>query len=336
MPAPIETRIAEHLAHAIPDPIVLRSVQPLAGGACQDNYRVDLEIGGEPRRMVLRSDAKRSLPSSLNRAAEFEVIRAAVAAGVRTPAARWPARDLLREGSAAYFLDWVDGVAVGRQVLRNEELKQARAKLPAELASELAKIHSITPASAPNLTAALGPPIDPVERVLTTIRRSFDGLVEPRPALEWIFRWLTEHPPRSRERVLVHGDFRTGNFMVTEQGLSGVLDWEFARWGDPAEDIAWLCLRDWRFGQVDRPVGGFGQRADFLALYESASGRTVDPNDVRYWEIMGNVWWAGGAAHQSERYLSGGEPDLELLAIGPRAVEMEYEAIRLIEDAGRR
>jgi aminoglycoside phosphotransferase (APT) family kinase protein len=110
-----------------------------------------------------------------------------------------------------------------------------------------------------------------------------------------------------------------------------VLDWEFAHWGAPAEDIAWMCVRDWRFGQLKNPVGGFATRAAFYAEYEKASGTEVDPAEVHYWEVMGNVRWAAASIHQGERYLSGSDPDIELVAVARRAIEMEYEALRLIE-----
>ena len=59
--------------------------------------------------------------------------------------------------------------------------------------------------------------------------------------------------PSRQEITLVHGDFRTGNLMVSPRGLEAVLDWEFAHWGAPEEDLAWLCVRDWRFGRLDKP-----------------------------------------------------------------------------------
>src|SRR5262249_19691351 len=143
--------------------------------------------------------------------------------------------------------------------------------------------------------------------------------------------WLIANALVTSERTLVHADFRTGNFMVSAQGLDAVLDWEFAHWGDPFEDLGWLCVRDWRFGQLAKPVGGIACRAEFYAAYEKASGRQVDPTWVHYWEVTGNVRWAVGSIYQGERYLSGEESDIELLAIARRAVEMEFEALRLIE-----
>ena len=117
--------------------------------------------------------------------------------------------------------------------------------------------------------------------------------------------------------------------MIDENGLQGVLDWEFAHWGDPVEDIGWLCVRDWRFGQIERPAGGLTTRERFCALYTDASGHAVDRARLHWWEVCGNLRWGVAAALQGLRYAAGG--DFELLAIPRRAAEMEYEALRLIE-----
>lgn len=313
-------------------------VRRLPGGACQDNFVVETTVDGVRSRFVLRSDAAVSLPGSLDRRREFEVIGAAVDAGVPTPAARGLFRDLLREGSSAYLMDFVEGVAIGGTVTRDPRLEAARALLPGQLARALAAIHAITPDRAPRLL--LDTPqsaVDgrtPVDAALHFCRVMMASMVEPHPALELALAWLDGHRPADGERVLVHGDFRTGNFLVGPSGLEAILDWEFAHWGAPASDLAWLSLRDWRFGRPDLPIGGFARRDAFYAAYEAASGRAVDPTEVRWWEVMGNVRWAAGAVYQCERVLSGQEQDLELLAIGRRVAEMEYEALRLIAMGG--
>jgi len=302
------------------------AVAPLAGGACQDNLRVDLASG---RRLVARSDAVRSMPGSLDRAREAAVVAAAAEAGVRTPAVVAVTPDLVREGAGAYLMDWAEGTAIGRKVVADPRLERARAGLAAELARELATIHGITPATHPDL---LGPPPgDPVASGLAQLRELVDALPEPRPALELALRWLRDHASAAEEVVLVHGDYRTGNFMVTPDGLAAVLDWEFARWGSPYEDLGWISVRDWRFGRLDRPIGGFAAREDLYRPYAAAAGREVDPARVHYWEVFGNARWAAGSVYQGERYLSGEERDLELVAIARRAPEMEFETLRLIE-----
>ena len=118
--------------------------------------------------------------------------------------------------------------------------------------------------------------------------RSFDW---PRPVFELALRWLRDHDPGpSSEVTLVHGDFRHGNLIIGPDGVRAVLDWELAHFGDPMEDLGWICVNSWRFGEIDKPVGGFGSREELFAGYEEA-GRKVDPARVMFWEVMGTLRW---------------------------------------------
>lgn len=341
----LRAKVEAHLAAETGGPVEVRAIDRLSGGACQWNFRIDATISAGPlageRTFVLRSDAPSSLPASIDRRLEFDVVRAAIAGGVRTAEARWLARDLLRDGAHAYFLDWIDGEALGRRVVGNPKLAAARKNLATDCARELAKIHAITPSGAPALFDGVLPR-DPVDDLLGKLRAMLDGLGAPRPTLELAMRWLADHAPTNREVTLVHGDFRSGNFMVTETGLAAVLDWEFARWGTPGEDLGWIAVRDWRFQRLELPIGGFALREDFYRAYELESGRRVDRQELRWWEVLGNVRWAIGSVYQGQRFLAAlganagteGDDDVELIAIGRRAVEMEWEALRLIERPG--
>jgi aminoglycoside phosphotransferase (APT) family kinase protein len=323
----LQERVREALAPHLDTSVV--EVKPLVGGACQDLFRVDLAEG---EAWVLRSDAARSLPSSLGRAQEFHVARAAAAAGVNTPEPRWLSEGLVAAGAWAYFLPWVEGEALGGRIVRHPGLAEARAALPAALAHELRAIHAVVPGEDAELDAALGtPPADAAQAAVASVRGMLDTLPQRRPALELALRWLERNAPSAVAPSLVHGDFRLGNLLVTPAGLSGVLDWEFARWGDPCEDLAWFCLRDWRFGNVKLAAGGIATREDWLARYAEEGGREVEPDRLAFWEVCGNLRWAAGARFQAERYRSGEARDLELLAIGWRALEMEYETLRQIE-----
>jgi aminoglycoside phosphotransferase (APT) family kinase protein len=325
----VQDRLASLTGVAITDV----EVRPLYGGACQENFRVRLKLDGAPRQFALRSDAPTALPGSLGRRAEYAVIEAAAAAGARTPAARWLSAGLVRDGADAYFMDWIEGEAIGARVTRDPRLSEARANLPTALAQSLAAIHSVTPDAVPDLPIERPPflpGVDPAQAALGFLSALLDRLPRRRPACEYILSWLQTHRPTAAPLALVHGDFRTGNFMVTPEGLTGVLDWEFAHWGDPAEDLAWLCVRDWRFGRIDRAAGGICDRATFYDAYAQATGRSVDPERVHFWEILGNLRWGAATAFQGLRYAAG-QADLELLAIPRRAAEMEFEAMRLIE-----
>jgi aminoglycoside phosphotransferase (APT) family kinase protein len=135
--------------------------------------------------------------------------------------------------------------------------------------------------------------------------------------------------PRQSATTLIHRDFRTGNYMVDEGGLTAILDWEFACWGDPLYDIGWFCAECWRFSRPDREAGGIGSRAAFVAAYETESGRRVDPAAVRAYEALSHARWAIIALEQGERHASGREPSLEHALTGRMAAELELAALRL-------
>ena len=224
-------------------------------------------------------------------------------------------------------------LAIGARVTRHPSLEAARAGLPGALAQSLAATHTITPAQAPDLPIERRPflrQMDPAKAAIGFLAAILDRLPRRRPACELALAWLRAHRPAPAARRLVHGDFRTGNFMVAPTGLVGILDWEFAHWGDGHEDIAWLCVRDWRFGQLQKAAGGICDRERFYRAYAAASGAPVDPARVHFWEVMGNLRWGAATAFQGLRYAAG-QTDLELLAIPRRAAEMEFEALRLIE-----
>jgi aminoglycoside phosphotransferase (APT) family kinase protein len=147
-------------------------------------------------------------------------------------------------------------------------------------------------------------------------------------------RWLRAHAPDEPAQLqLVHGDFRNGNLIVGADGVRAVLDWEVAHLGDPAEDLAWICLPPWRFGEMDRPVGGLGQREEMFRAYEAASGKRVDPGRVRFWEALGSLRWGVGCAGMFEWFDSGRDPSVERAMIARRVSESELDLLRVM--AGR-
>ena len=152
--------------------------------------------------------------------------------------------------------------------------------------------------------------------------------------LEWGLRWLETNLPKPAAPVLCHHDFRTGNYLLDGTRLTAILDWEFAGWGDPYEDIGWFCSKGWRFARLDRDAGGIADRAPFYRGYESQSGHPVDPARAHFWEVLASVRWAVIALQQSDRYLLGGERSLDLALTGRRAGECELEIMMLLDPGG--
>jgi aminoglycoside phosphotransferase (APT) family kinase protein len=154
-----------------------------------------------------------------------------------------------------------------------------------------------------------------------------------RPGLEWALRWAERHAPPRGEVVLTHQDFRTGNILVDEAGLTAILDWEFAAWSDPMADIGWFCAECWRFSRPDLEAGGLCDREPFYAGYTEGSGRTIDPARVRWWELMAHVRWAVIALQQGRRR-AGGTEALSLALTGRIADPLELAALRMTAPEG--
>ena len=309
----------------------------LPGGAIQENWGIDAAFSDGPlagrQRLVLRTDAATGVPSSLPRLDEFVVLKAVFADGVTVPEPLFAQADPALIGKPFFVMRRVAGTAQGRQITADPVLEPALPRIAAQLGEELARIQTIRPPRA-DLAFLPSPEESAPARQITGFRAYLEGHPNPRPVLEWAIRWLETHFPAPLDPVLCHRDFRTGNYMLDASELTGILDWEFAGWGDPDEDIGWFCCKGWRFARLDREAGGIAASAPFYAGYEAASGRRLDPERIRYWEIFANLRWAIIALQQSDRYLIGGARDLSTAIIGRRAGECELELLFLLDTAG--
>lgn len=296
------------------------------GGASVETWIAELQ-GARVPRLVLRRDSERSRPLA-SRRTEYEVMVAAWAAGVPVP------RPLLYEpagglfGRDGFIVEFAEGQTLPRRIQADPRLASARGRLPAQLAAALARIHRVSLETLPS-ELAIGS-ADPVTATLNRWQAVLDTSGEAFPVIEAGLRWLRLNPPPVSRSGLVHGDFRLGNLMVDEAGLVAVLDWELAGVGDPAEDIGWLCVKSWRFGGHAR-VGGIGELDEFLAEYSRRGGHPIQPSDVDYWEVFGNVKWAVICAEQARRHRSGEVRSLELAVLGRRVCEPELDLITLLE-----
>ena len=230
--------------------------------------------------------------------------------------------------SAGFLMEHVPGESVAPRLLKQDAYATARELLGPQLGDALARIHTIDPGAVEDVLAPAG---DPALAACELWEAELERIGEPLPAVEAGLRWLRLHaPPPSRRIALVHGDFRLGNFIVDEAGLAAVIDWELAHGGDPAEDIGWLVIRSWRFGNDEMPVAGIGRLDPFLDAYVAAGGERPERERLIWWEAMGNVKWAVICARQAADHLDGSRPSHELASLGRRICEPEWDLLQLI------
>ncbi len=268
---------------------------------------------------------RRDPPGAIRRegiAYEARAIEAAARAGVPEPRILAYGDDADRVDAPFILMEHVEGETLARRILRDERLAGARERLAEQCGEILARIHSVPLDAVPGLREY---------DVVADIRETLDSFDDSSPQLELGLRRLEQTRPPTTSLTLVHADFRNGNLVVGPDGVRAVLDWERVHYGDPMEDLGYLCVRAWRFGG-HRPVGGFGDYEDLFRGYERVSGRKVDLDVVRWWELVGTVWWGVGCMTQAWRHLSGEVPSVELAAIGRRVWEQEYDVMLLLSE----
>lgn len=307
----------------------------LSGGAISLNLAVTLEIDGGPQSgrhpCVLRTGSASGVSASLDKAEEAAVLRAVFAAGATVPEPLFVGADPAMLGAPFYIMRRATGVAAGFRMVKSEE---PRRELARELGRQLGLIHRVRPGAEglefltrPEPTAAL--------QAVADFRRWAGRYAASDPVLAYGLRWLERNAVPAGDLVLCHRDYRTGNYMVDDAigggRLTAIIDWEFAGWSDPMEDLGWFCAACWRFGRNDREAGGIADRADLYAGYEETAGRRVDPVAVAYWEAAACMRWAVIAIQQADRHISGTEPSLELALTGRMLPEIEMDLLRHLD-----
>lgn len=332
----LRTHLTTFIAGNVNASVRVTALQPIPGGASRETWALDIEVDSGDlaghHALILRMDQATSMnPEALERSDEFALLQVAYEAGVRVPRPRWLDATGATLGRPFLLMDRVDGESIGPRVVRRPEFAKARAYLAQQMAEQLACIHAIDPiVSDLHFLPRPAEGYSPARHAIDGVRQQLDQLGIRRPALEFGLRWLGQHVPAHEERLLIHGDFRIGNIIIGSDELHAVIDWEFAHIGDPHEDLAWPCVRDWRFGNDSLRVGGVGNIETYVTAYEALSGRTVDRTVLHYWEVLGNVRWAATCYVQADCHLSGADPSIELASLGRRAAEMELEFLTLI------
>jgi aminoglycoside phosphotransferase (APT) family kinase protein len=284
--------------------VAVEAMERISGGASRETYRfVARWREGEAtreRRMILRRDPPASLIDT-ERRVEFAAYRAFFGSAVPVPEMLWLEEDPGPLDHPFFIAAEVAGFQTAPQMLFSGAFDDVLPRVAQRKWTILGEIARADPfALGLDKVMAAPAPDDCWRRELDHWEAVLDrDQAEPLPIVRAAIRWLRRHPPPPAQKIsVVHGDYRTGNFLYDEAGeIHGVLDWEMAHLGDPLEDLAWGLNPVWAFGRG--LAGGLIASEEAVAIWERASGLTAEPAALHWWILFncvkGQGIWVGSA-----------------------------------------
>jgi aminoglycoside phosphotransferase (APT) family kinase protein len=300
------------------------NLRALTGGASRTTWAFEAVTPDQRRSLILRIGPPDDVHAGMELEARAQA--AAAAAGAPVPHVLIADDSPAALGNPYLICDEIKGETIVRRIERQLD-QRGRSRLLGQCAQALAAIHRA------DIGAVNDSQLSTQDQLIEW-RDRLDAMGDTTATFEWAFRWLDSHRPARSPSRLVHGDYRMGNLIIDGSELAAVLDWELVRIGEVYEDLAWFCIRAWRFGApVDRAAGGLGSIEDFLGAYEHASGATLDRVVFHWWLVLATLRWGVICRYQAERHLSGLTRSVELAAIGRRVCETEWDLLTLLDKA---
>ena len=307
MDHPLAPRVAAYLAGKLPgaSDVAVEAMERISGGASRETYRFVARWteGGQARqrRLILRRDPPASLIDT-ERRIEFAAYRAFLGSAVPVPEMLFLEEDGAALDHPFFIAAEIAGFQASPQMLFDAADAGVLRRVAERKWTILGEIAKADPAAL-GLTGVMEvPALDACwRRELDHWEAVFDrDEAEPLPIARAAIRWLRANPPPPAQKLsVVHGDYRTGNFLYDAAGeIHGVLDWEMAHLGDPLEDLAWGFNPVWQFGRG--VAGGLVPQAEAVAIWRRASGLAADPVALHWWTLFncvkGQAIWVGSAA----------------------------------------
>lgn len=310
----LREKLGAYLTHRWSSPTTVSEMKRIPGGASRETWKCQAEHDGAKRGLIIRIDPATSLIDT-DRRTEYRTVEVAYKAGLPVPEPLFLEEDAKWLGSSFSLTAEITGCDASPANLPQDHL----AKLGQQKWDYLGKIAALDvdklgladfmPATTRESCA-----LEQLEYWAGVIR---DDEIHPNPVAEAAIRWLRRNPPPPAKKLsLVHGDYRTGNFLYSPDGdIKAILDWEMAHIGDPYEDLAWSLDPLWHWGQVTH-AGQLLPHKEAVKIWEKASGVELDPKAFRWWQIFAAVKGIGIWISSSEDFHNGESKDLILAIAG--------------------
>lgn len=288
----LEARIIRYLSHQLPEEgaFSVLALSRIHGGASRETFRVRVSsANGRERGLIFRRDPVSTLIET-EREVEFAAYRSFQDSKVPVPRALFLERGLEWLERPFFVMEEIEGCAAG-SILAGDPYGVHRRSIGEQFYTILGGIASREVATSdlrhhvpvPNADDAWRLELEKWEKVID------EDELEPQPIARAAIRHLRANPPAPPARLsIVHGDYRTGNFLFDGSGtVRAILDWEMSHIGDPLEDLGWALDPLWS-ADKEHP-GGMLTRADAIAVWERASGLKADPKALAWWTMFASL-----------------------------------------------
>ncbi len=306
----LQSQLEAYLTRIWETPARVTMIARIPGGASRETYKFDVEAGGKTRGLILRRDPVGSLIDT-ERKLEFLAFRSFHGSGLPVPEAVALEEDGAELERPFFIMGRIDG-GKAQSPFTLPPYGEHAAAIGEQFYSYLGRIAAADPLTLPIAEATPAPPLDGCWKAALDY---WEGVVEadeehPQPIIRAAIRRLRANPPPpARKLSVVHGDYRTGNFLHDGAGkIIALLDWEMAHIGDPLEDLGWAMEPLWCYGETDR-VSGMLPKAEAIAIWEASSGLTVDPVAFAWWELFASVKGQAIWISSANEYRAGGLKD---------------------------
>ncbi len=247
-----------------------------------------LPTPGAEQELILRIGSSAGLFAPYQAAPQVLAMQSLAGSAVPVPQVHWNSEDESILGAPFMFCQKVAGEAVVPWVSPSAPpLEEGlRRSLGTQFIDALAALHRLDWPSQP--IAALAQGISAQNAALRNVEQWEAHLkrwaMRPYPLAEWGIRWLKANAPVAPRVAIVHGDYRTGNFLQQGGHITAILDWELVHLGDPHEDLAWASLPMYMGGSPY--LCRLCEPEWFYARYAEQSGISVNMASVHYYQVF--------------------------------------------------
>lgn len=317
----VEQRIGSYLAERLgASDLRLDGMEQIAVGWSHETWLFDASWTGDDgpmtRGFCLRRDPGNALLRELSDLGmQFRVLQCLEPTPVPTPRPYFHEDDPSVLDAPFIVMEKVPGTCPspwGRQGRRFYQEAAERGILPLSFTDALVELHTLDwRAAGLDFLGVPSPGRDFVLGEIAKWRGLIDASGQPvDPVLIDLLAWLEINAPGTDRQVLVHGAYRTGNFLVHDDRVSAVLDWETPVIGDPMYDVAYVVSDLNREGT--ELLSNLVERDEFFRRYEAGTGLEIDIERCEYYQLLYAMRSAAFWMSASGLFADGRNPDLRL------------------------